>query len=116
MAVLALLGADPGEDLPGDLVLGPDLLIDAQKIGGNVPSRRARGCISSPTGAEQVCPTNTEIRATPIASTSGTAAATVIKIQVERLRVMTGTAVDHPPPTWLTSHPRLVRRTVSRTA
>ncbi len=38
--VIALLLADPGEDLPRDLVLRPDLLVDPQEAGRDVTDRQ----------------------------------------------------------------------------
>lgn len=65
---------------------------------------------------KQLCPINTEISAAPIASTSGTAAATTIRIRTVRLRVRTGNADDHPPSTALAAQPERSCRSAIRIA
>jgi hypothetical protein len=56
LAVVALLGADPGKDLPGDLVLGADLLVDPQKVGGDVAAGELRGRIAAAGAARTALP------------------------------------------------------------
>ncbi len=63
---------------------------------------------------EQLCPINTEITAAPIASSSGSAAATTIRIRNVRLRERTGIGGNHPLAA-PTTQPERRRRDVTRT-
>ena len=47
-ALIALLLADPGQDLPRDLVLSPDLLVDPQEARRDVTQRHRRGRVTDP--------------------------------------------------------------------
>ena len=67
---------------------------------------------SPPAPPTQLCPISTEISAAPMASRTGTAAATTIRIRRVRLRVRTGTADGHPPLTALTTQPKRSCRSV----
>ena len=81
-------------------------------------SRRAscEGASPATLPPEQLCPTSTEIKAAPTAKSSVTATAAAITIKVVRPRVMTGTALNHPSSTRLTSHRVRCSCSVSRTA
>lgn len=45
--MIALLLADPGQDLPGDRLLRADLLVDREEPGRDGPLRQLRGSISA---------------------------------------------------------------------